>query len=65
MMKKSIDKNLLVIIPTFYPHLEDGGPIISLYNQLYDLHKKINISVYTKTNTKKYIKNNKNNFINY
>ena len=29
MMKKSIDKNLLVIIPTFYPHLEDGGPIIS------------------------------------
>ena len=65
MMKKSIDKNLLIIIPTFYPHLEDGGPIISLYNQLYYLHKEINISVYTKTNTKKFLQSKKNNFINY
>jgi len=64
-MCKSINKNLLVIIPTFYPHFKDGGPIISLYNQLYYLHKKINFSVYTKTDTKKFLQFNKNKFINY
>lgn len=37
MMKKSIDNNLLDIVVIFCPHLEDGGPAITLYKQFYYL----------------------------
>lgn len=58
---------LLVVIPTFYPKLEKGGPIISLYNQLSDLSKKIYIEVATFQNlTTKDISIQKSNLnINY
>ena len=45
---------LLVVIPTFYPEIKYGGPIIALYNQLYHLSKEIYLKkgFYQKNKTK-------------
>lgn len=47
---------LLIVIPTFYPKLDKGGPIISLYNQLNDLSEKVYLEVITRQKLDKYEK---------
>lgn len=58
---------ILVTIPTYYPKIDKGGPIISLYNQLNDLSKNHYLEVLTSqkiSNQQKEIQK-KNKYINY
>lgn len=43
----------LVVIPTYYPKLDKGGPIIALYNQLFYLSKKYYLEIVTSQNLSK------------
>lgn len=58
---------IIVVIPTYYPKLDKGGPIISLYNQLNDLSKNHYLEVLTsqKINSSQIKIQKKNRYINY
>ena len=58
---------ILVVIPTFYPKIKMGGPIISLYNQLHDLSQRVYVEVITNQslNDKEIEKQKTNKYINY
>ena len=43
----------LIVIPTYYPKLNKGGPIIALYNQLFYLSKKYYLEIVTSQNLSK------------